>query len=150
MLETSIPALDVNRYHALLMQWLLKLPMHQQAWYWLVRTDNMYWCLNSAIKIWLTPYVTFTRDHSGYGRSQLEMPLQCNIVSHWLNPYPDWSLFHSCPYWWCLPPETLQPLPLPLIPLILRNFFVTKVKIRTFSITIKMKSANLESDNEFQ
>ena len=25
------------------MPWLLRSPMHQQAWYWLCRTDNMYW-----------------------------------------------------------------------------------------------------------
>ena len=28
----------------LLMHWLLKSPEHQQAWYWLCRTDNMYCC----------------------------------------------------------------------------------------------------------
>ena len=28
----------------LLMPWLLKSPEHQQAWYWLCRTDNMYCC----------------------------------------------------------------------------------------------------------
>ena len=28
----------------LLMHWLLKVPMHQQAWYWLCRTDNMSCC----------------------------------------------------------------------------------------------------------
>ena len=32
------------------------------------------------------------RDHSGYGLSQWETMLQCNIVSHWLSPYPEWSL----------------------------------------------------------
>ena len=28
----------------LLMPWLLKSPEHQQAWYWLCRTDSMYCC----------------------------------------------------------------------------------------------------------
>ena len=28
----------------LLMHWLLKSPVHQQTWYWLCRTDNMYYC----------------------------------------------------------------------------------------------------------
>ena len=28
----------------LLMHWLLKSPEHQQTWYWLCRTDNMYCC----------------------------------------------------------------------------------------------------------
>ena len=32
------------------------------------------------------------RDHSGYGLSQWETTLHCNIVSHWLSPYPEWSL----------------------------------------------------------
>ena len=32
------------------------------------------------------------RDHSGYGLSQWEMMLQCNMVSHYLSPYPEWSL----------------------------------------------------------
>ena len=30
-------------------------------------------------------------DHSGYGRSQWQMTSHCNVVSHWLSPYPDWS-----------------------------------------------------------
>ena len=32
------------------------------------------------------------RDHSGYVLSQWEMTLNCNIISHWLSPCPDWSL----------------------------------------------------------
>ena len=31
------------------------------------------------------------RDHSGYGPSQWETTLQCNVVSHWLSPYTEWS-----------------------------------------------------------
>ena len=31
-------------------------------------------------------------DHSGHGLSQCETMLRCNIVSHWLRPYPEWSL----------------------------------------------------------
>ena len=31
------------------------------------------------------------RAHSGYGFSQWETTLQCNVVYHWLSPYPDWS-----------------------------------------------------------
>ena len=30
--------------------------------------------------------------HPGYGHNQWETTLQCNIVSHWLCPYPEWSL----------------------------------------------------------
>ena len=32
------------------------------------------------------------RNHSWYGLSQWEMTLRSNIVSHWLSPYPEWSL----------------------------------------------------------
>ena len=36
------------------------------------------------------------RDHSGHGRSQWEMTLQCNVASHWVSPYLEWSLYvHS-------------------------------------------------------
>ena len=31
-------------------------------------------------------------DHSGYGLSQWETTLHYNVVSHWLSPYPEWSL----------------------------------------------------------
>ena len=31
-------------------------------------------------------------DHSGYGLSQWEKTLLCNVVSHWLSPYQEWSL----------------------------------------------------------
>ena len=33
-----------------------------------------------------------TRDHSGYGLSQWKMTLHCNIIFHWLNPWPEWFL----------------------------------------------------------
>ena len=32
------------------------------------------------------------RDPSGYRFSQWETALQCNLVSDWLSPYPEWSL----------------------------------------------------------
>ena len=32
------------------------------------------------------------RDQSGHGLSQWEKTLRCNIVSHWLSPYPELSL----------------------------------------------------------
>ena len=44
-------------------------------------------------------YVTCYWDHSGYGLSQWETTLQCNVVSHWLSPYPEWSLLLYC--LWC-------------------------------------------------
>ena len=33
-----------------------------------------------------------SRDHTGHGHSQWETIFQCNIFSHWLSPYPEWSL----------------------------------------------------------
>ena len=35
------------------------------------------------------------RDHSVYGISQWERTLQCNVLSHWLSPYTEWSLCQS-------------------------------------------------------
>ena len=34
----------------------------------------------------------WNRGHSGYGLSQWETTLHCNVVSHWLSQYPEWSL----------------------------------------------------------
>ena len=33
-----------------------------------------------------------TWDHSGYGLSQWEKALYINTSSHWLSPYPEWSM----------------------------------------------------------
>ena len=35
---------------------------------------------------------TVQNDHSRYELSQWETTLHCNVVSHWLGPYPQWSL----------------------------------------------------------
>ena len=37
----------------LLLLWLLKSPEHQQAWYWLCRTDNMYCCPRVDFLSWV-------------------------------------------------------------------------------------------------
>ena len=42
------------------------------------------------------------RDHSGYGLSQWETTLQCNVVYHWLSPCPEWSLIPGM-YWSIIP-----------------------------------------------
>ena len=51
-----------------------------------------------TIWLWLSDYFLWCtlcfRDHSGYGFSQWETTLYCNIVSHWLSPYRVWS---PCP-----------------------------------------------------
>ena len=36
--------------------------------------------------------VILGRGHSGYGLSQWEQALLCNVFSHWRKPYPEWSL----------------------------------------------------------
>ena len=58
MLEMEYSGL-VGSVPYLLIPWLLKSPEHQQAWYWLCRTDNMYCCRVNCIylgqaksKIW--------------------------------------------------------------------------------------------------
>ena len=58
------------------------------------------------IKLYLYSYCHH-KDHSGYGLSQWEMTLHCNVVSHWRSPYPDWSLHHQS---WLVPkqPQTQQ------------------------------------------
>ena len=46
----------------LMMPWLLKMPEHQQAWYWLCRIDNMYYCCFRVNLIYLgqaTPKIWF-------------------------------------------------------------------------------------------
>ena len=49
-----------------------------------------HWCSNSHEQsyIMLMKY----RNHSGYGLSQREEVSLCNTFSHWLIPYPEWSL----------------------------------------------------------
>ena len=39
-----------------------------------------------------SPESFITRDHSGYGLSQWETTLHCNVASYWLCPYSEWSL----------------------------------------------------------
>ena len=46
-----------------------------------------------------------TTDHSGYGLSQWEIMLHCNVVSYWLSPYCEWSLDTTITFksaWWLL------------------------------------------------
>ena len=57
------------------------------------------WICGEAIKrLHPTGYIKhksdkiYYSDHSGYGLSQRETTLLCNVVSHWLSPYPEWSL----------------------------------------------------------
>ena len=34
----------------------------------------------------------FSWDHPGHWLSQWETTLQCNVISHWLNPYTEWYM----------------------------------------------------------
>ena len=50
---------------------------------------------NRFFRVKLQPWfynllITLCRDHPGYVLSQWETTLQRNVVSHWLNPYPEW------------------------------------------------------------
>ena len=46
-----------------------------------------YTLTNCKVQKW-----TLWRDHSGYRLSQWKKTLLCYVVSHWLSPYPKWSL----------------------------------------------------------
>ena len=62
----------------LLMAWQGQEPGHQQPWYW-----------GSYPGTFKFQHQT---DQSLCGLSQWETTLQCNVVSHWLSPYPEWTL----------------------------------------------------------
>ena len=55
----------------------------------------MEWQTNSPMQIWILseflPYV-IRRAGNQYGLNQWQMMLHYNIISHWLSPYPQWSL----------------------------------------------------------
>ena len=53
--------------------------------------SNVYYIYVWKLLAW-NKCVSICRDNSGYGLSQWEMMLQSNVVSHWLSPYPEWSL----------------------------------------------------------
>ena len=36
---------------------------------------------------------SYVKDHSRYGLNQWGATLHCNVVSHWLIPCPEWSLY---------------------------------------------------------
>ena len=60
---------------------------------------NQWWLFMFVLfHIYLSPSFNVSvlaGTNSGYGFSQWEMTLQCNVISHWLSLYPEWSL-----YWW--------------------------------------------------
>ena len=41
---------------------------------------------------WIVLWLLVSRDISMYGLSQWDVMLHCNVISHWLSPYAEWSL----------------------------------------------------------
>ena len=56
------------------------------------RGVHVIYCL---ITLWLLHRHQDSWIYSGFELSQWETTLHCNVVSHWLSPYPEWSL-QSC------------------------------------------------------
>ena len=50
------------------------------------------WDADSQGIVFLVFWSSLCRDYSGYVLSQWEMTLECNIASHRLSPYTEWSL----------------------------------------------------------
>ena len=63
---------------------------HQGLWHRLWHNRNKIKHPNREHILWDILYVC--RDHSGYGLSQWETTLHCNVVSHWQSPCTEWSL----------------------------------------------------------
>ena len=53
---------------------------------------RMEFYITSAARVKKFGFVIQSRDHSGDALSQWEMTLQCNVISHWLSPCPEWLL----------------------------------------------------------
>ena len=53
----------------------------------------------------------YVRAHSGIGLNEWEMMLQCNVVSHWLNAYLEWTPLTGCyVYMHHIGPRVYRPL----------------------------------------
>ena len=56
--------------------------------------NAVFWSLFTYL-FWISYSVCSTlRYHSVYGLSQWETTLHCNVVSHWLSPYKEWTLYN--------------------------------------------------------
>ena len=75
--------LDLNKYISMKFYSKFK-TYHQRKYIWI--------CLQNGSHFVRVSMYTKWRDNSGYGLSQWEMMLQCNIISHWLSPFPECSL----------------------------------------------------------
>ena len=57
-----------------------------------VELSQFQWSNPEGCGVNLLKPVWLIKDHSLYGPSQWQTTSQCNVVFHWLNPYPEWSL----------------------------------------------------------
>ena len=71
-------------------KWIIYI--HHGLWWIQTKAQQNQVCIS-----WDAFYV-FSKDYSVYGLIQWETTLHCNVVSHWLNPYLDWSMEH-CVVW---------------------------------------------------
>ena len=62
-------------------------PRHMQSRADIIRT------ISQTIVITLSIQLHYFRYHSRYGLSQWGTTLKCNVVSYWLSPYQEWSLY---------------------------------------------------------
>ena len=68
---------------------------NRRSWGWGQGSYGVIYTL--SVPLWMAVIKTLAnkwgicRDHSGNGLNQWEMLLQCNSISHWLSPYPEWS-----------------------------------------------------------
>ena len=110
-----------------------------------VSTDKN--CYNGV----LTPSALIIRDHSGYGLGQWEKALHSNASSHWISPYPEWSLIMCICVnmnWIIIPGNGLhlfsaKPLPEP----VLTYFTVNLPTVRTTLSEILIKKDSFIQEN---
>ena len=57
---------------------------------WTCQNEIYPWFMSS--RAYFTKNNAMTKDYSGYGLWKWEVTLQCNVVSHCLSPYPEWSM----------------------------------------------------------
>ena len=70
-----------NKFHYISTVWTCK-RTHKH------NTDtNLLTLVSEMFKLWCNYLVWHSRHYSGYGLSQWEMTLHCNVNSHWLSPY---------------------------------------------------------------
>ena len=115
--EMDIGGLTVKYLHLVL---LCKLQILSREWdngmdsvllSFTVMYGNIWPQAKVALYEWFIPNTAVIwrgRDHFAYAPSQLEMTLQCNIVSHWLGAYTKWSLDRTSLLWECEPQNNKQ------------------------------------------